>query len=305
MLLLFVKGERGLVANHEGKFYFPDRRSTITEEGLYKCTVTVEKPNYGFVVGELEPTYMPSSTIYINYVNSCKLRSQNFYIKHIGGSIILFITGYNTLFIKYIRKDHQIATLEMSTNRSLYDPAHFPNVSKDMLGTIFRSTPVSITQANYKDIITHYLGYNYTRVIFGKYTCINIVVYDSKYIVLNFRNLLTSLHNEWNSIITVYTRNGFIDVTTLYNVDKDFTNKTLDIKLSDIVKYMRDNHIGIRPYMDPDTPIYDIDIKVLGNVSTIKVINAMYSDPISDEDKEQVDKSWEDFRAIKKIFVKR
>ena len=61
MKLLFVKGDRGLVANMDGKFYFPDRKSNIKEEGLYDCRVTVEKDKYAFVDGEEIKTDLPSS----------------------------------------------------------------------------------------------------------------------------------------------------------------------------------------------------------------------------------------------------
>lgn len=49
MRLLFVKGDKGLVANRDGLFYFPDRNSSIASEGLYNCTVTIDKGNYAFV----------------------------------------------------------------------------------------------------------------------------------------------------------------------------------------------------------------------------------------------------------------
>ena len=49
MRLLFVKGDKGLVANRDGLFYFPDRNSSIVSEGLYNCTVTIDKGNYAFV----------------------------------------------------------------------------------------------------------------------------------------------------------------------------------------------------------------------------------------------------------------
>ena len=32
MRLLFVKGDKGLVANRDGLFYFPDRNSSIASE---------------------------------------------------------------------------------------------------------------------------------------------------------------------------------------------------------------------------------------------------------------------------------
>lgn len=43
MKLLFVKGKRGLAANHNGKFYFPDRNGCIKATGLYDCKITIDK----------------------------------------------------------------------------------------------------------------------------------------------------------------------------------------------------------------------------------------------------------------------
>lgn len=53
LLLLFVKGDRGLFAVEPYKpIYFPDKNSDITEPGLYECEVTVQKEHYTFVKGK-------------------------------------------------------------------------------------------------------------------------------------------------------------------------------------------------------------------------------------------------------------
>ena len=53
LLLLFVKGDRGLFAVAPYKpIYFPDKDSDITEPGLYECEVTLQKEHYAFVKGK-------------------------------------------------------------------------------------------------------------------------------------------------------------------------------------------------------------------------------------------------------------
>ena len=86
MKLLFVNGDRGLVATLHGKFYFPDRKSNIKEEGLYDCNTTVEKDRYAFVNGILEKTYCPSEYTVTNEINKylCEPNSSDIYtIKNI------------------------------------------------------------------------------------------------------------------------------------------------------------------------------------------------------------------------------
>lgn len=53
LLLLFVKGDRGLFAVAPYRpIYFPDKDSDITEPGLYECEVTLQKEHYAFVKGK-------------------------------------------------------------------------------------------------------------------------------------------------------------------------------------------------------------------------------------------------------------
>ena len=60
MKLLFVKGKRGLAANHNGKFYFPDRNGCIKATGLYDCKITIDKDKFAFVDGKLIKTQATS-----------------------------------------------------------------------------------------------------------------------------------------------------------------------------------------------------------------------------------------------------
>lgn len=142
MKLLFVKGDRGLVANMDGKFYFPDRKSNIKEEGLYDCRVTVEKDKYSFVDGEEIKTYLPSSDqiadsfrtrIKMNKYNTINdyITMYDFMILKIGKSFICYERDiYNCNFINLIyydynkyEKKHEILTITSYINpHTVYVP---------------------------------------------------------------------------------------------------------------------------------------------------------------------------------------
>lgn len=306
MLLLFVKGDRGLVANYNGKFYFPDRKSNIKEEGLYECTITIEKPNYCFVKGELESTYIPNEKAISYYIeNVLTRRSEAIYIKYVGESIVLFETTHQTLAIRCFEKDRQPVTITIISNNSsnilaLYDPKRFRNVDIDIIKNYIEPSLVTITQSNYKDVIAHCIGcMGLGR--YNKYIRTNISVYDFKYIVVSNTWMLSSYKDTF---IISYRGDDFVDASGIFDIDRDFTGKTLNIDLSDIIDYMKNNHIGASPYVSADTSVYAEHVCLYGNTYIVKCINAKYLAPISDEDKEQVDKSWEEFRTEKKRIAK-
>lgn len=69
MKLLFVKGKKGLAANHNGKFYFPDRNGCIKATGLYDCKITIDKDKFAFVDGKLIKTQAASIEIICSLLN--------------------------------------------------------------------------------------------------------------------------------------------------------------------------------------------------------------------------------------------
>ena len=98
MKLLFIEGNKGLVANYNGKFCFPDRKSNIKEAGLYECEVTKDKESYSFVKGNKVNTCVPTQ----EFVNNLFVRAyvaedyfnsiEAFHIKEVGTSIVIILT---------------------------------------------------------------------------------------------------------------------------------------------------------------------------------------------------------------------
>ena len=140
MRLLFVKGDKGLVANRDGLFYFPDRNSSIASEGLYNCTVTIDKGNYAFVTGNPVDTKEPSveyvSTMLCRELFETKMfsyeRIDSFKVKKIGCSYIIFVTDAMYTQIKYMDQNNDVKPLMMYSDekrhynmRKLYDASQF------------------------------------------------------------------------------------------------------------------------------------------------------------------------------------
>lgn len=133
--LLFVKGNRGLAANMDGKFYFPDKNSDIKEEGLYDCDITIDKDKYAFVKGTLIETKMETAkhiveaTGYDVYTNA-----EQFCVKKIGVSAILFIKTRFGMSLSYFdNNDNRILFENFEDDRhhyntmKLYYPKKFEN----------------------------------------------------------------------------------------------------------------------------------------------------------------------------------
>ena len=92
MQLLFIKGDRGLVANHNGTFYFPNKTSNIKTEGLYDCSIITNKANYAFVDGHPIKTHLPTVTYLKKLLTENNLSvddESQLHVKHIGQSIFI------------------------------------------------------------------------------------------------------------------------------------------------------------------------------------------------------------------------
>lgn len=133
--LLFVRGDKGLAANKDGKFYFPDRNSCIKEEGLYECNVTIDKDRYAFVKGNLIETKMKSAKRIVETIGyDVYINAKYFCVKKIGASVILFIETkfYTTLY--YFDNNDNFFTFENleddklhHNTMKLYNPLKFEN----------------------------------------------------------------------------------------------------------------------------------------------------------------------------------
>lgn len=133
--LLFVRGDKGLAANKDGKFYFPDRNSGIKEEGLYDCGITIDKDKYAFVKGTLIETKMEPAKHIVEAVGyDVYINAEYFCVKKIGASVILFIeTKFYTSLCYFDSNDNFIMFENFEDDKhhyntmKLYKPLKFEN----------------------------------------------------------------------------------------------------------------------------------------------------------------------------------
>lgn len=133
--LLFVKGDRGLAANVNGRFYFPDKSSNIKEEGLYDCDITIDKDKYAFVKGTLIETKMETAKHIVEAVGyGVYTNAKQFCVKKIGASIILFIKTEFSMSLSYFdSNDNRILFENFEDDKrhyntmKLYNPKKFEN----------------------------------------------------------------------------------------------------------------------------------------------------------------------------------
>ena len=135
MKLLFVKGKRGLAANHNGKFYFPDRNGCIKATGLYDCKITIDKDKFAFVDGKLIKTQATSIETICSLLNldmsSVGLENrETINVFNVNNVDVLFVKNSISTHLIYINDKEQIESItSFSTNskssynlRQLYSP---------------------------------------------------------------------------------------------------------------------------------------------------------------------------------------
>jgi hypothetical protein len=312
MLLLFVKGEKGLTAIKAGKFHFPDRNSNIKEEGLYECEVTVEKEKYAFVKGNLIETYMPSEHIIqekLNLILSDKafMKINAYEVKKIGLSIIGFIasddiikiTYYNengaeckyTSYVDTYRKDHNVSKLYNKmkfVNADGYDVLEkkaIMNAAKVLSGNELLSVATAA-------IIRH-IGHAVEKLNVFK-------LINDKFIIIE-----TEWHHMKTKSIYIYNIDcGIIKLPlSIYFEDEIESESERNIDIGEIKQYMIENHIGSESYNHE--PTYVKNISFMGAELNIECINGrVLLENISEEEKDRVAESFELYESFRKRLGK-
>lgn len=302
MKLLFVKGNKGsLAAIEDGKFYFPDRKSNITQEGVYECHVTVEKDTYAFVDGKLIETHIPSEE-YIHTIIKEELfdsGAYTFQAKNIGASIVVFHVNYNMVEFGYI-DDYDRYIFISSYNyydrrsvntRGLYTVSKFTDSidyesekTKMLDKDILPLTEENIMKAAVSSVCNLY-SWKDTK---------SIIVYDNKFVVIETENKYLGLGKKTYAYIQEY---GMVDISTL-NIN-NFNNKTATIHLNDVETWMINNHV-LNISLGSDV-LFTKTISFMGNNIDVLCINGgNIMEDISDEDKKRVERSFEELEAFRK-----
>lgn len=316
--LLFVNGNRGLTANLNGRFIFPDRKSSIKEEGLYNCTITVDKDKYAFVTGTPIKTSRPSDRniknlicqeVFDEWSNKSDTHSKH-YIKQIGDSTIIFLkTNHDVILFYFDEKGVRKHLLSYNFNDNhdrnvarLYNINNFEDTFENYAE--IRDKRLRSVICNWaKPIKDNTLMKVATAAVIncaGHYSYrkpVNITLYDDKIIIVE-----TAYCDIKNKHVFIF--NG--DVIEL-NYDADiFVNenascKTVDI--NDVIKFAADNHLGTRLLGDQET--YGKSIVFMGNTVTVTCLNGrLYLDAITDESKEKVAESFRNLESFRKRIGK-
>ena len=290
MRLLFVKGDKGLVANRDGLFYFPDRNSSIVSEGLYNCTVTMDKGNYAFVTGNLVDTKEPSveyvSTMLCRELFETKMfsyeRIDSFKVKKIGCSYIIFVTDAMYTQIKYMDQNNDVKPLMMYSDerrhynmRKLYDASQFPDADDyDSLKSSALQHAAKALDAEMQKKVAIMIETEY----YGSFNYESIYVYNEEYGVVKIRYTQEMLGNLKQLPSTA------IDVTAVGD-------------------YLLENHLGRAM---GEEPTYVKEVIFMGN--TIKVIclnGALLLDDINKEDQKKAAASFAELEAYRKKVSKK
>lgn len=321
MLLLFVKGDRGLMANGGSRFYFPDRNSNITKEGLYDCKVTVDKETYAFVIGSPVKTQMPSveyisgeieNTLFngISYV--C---SNRFSIKRIGSSKIIFIKENDYVSLKYVDASGNLHTiLSYNDERKYFSLSKLYNISSfsdiDGLDDLKKAALDNVGTELEGGMLNKVAAMALIKTIKSNDSMAaleptEITLINKRFVIVEFIIYGMKRHRAY-----VYDKEeGLLNIRVDIADYLDEISSTVHVDIDDIKRYVVDNRLGVNGSDEEPTYINHIDF--MGNSIDVICLNGnMFLDDISDEDKEKAAKSFEELsnyakRVSKKIGVSR
>lgn len=226
MKLLFVKGKKGLAANHNGKFYFPDRNGCIKATGLYDCKITIDKDKFAFVDGKLIKTQAASIEIICSLLNldmsSVGLENrETINVFNVDNVDVLFVKNSIATHLMYINDKEQIESItSFSTNsKSSYNVRQLYSPGENMKRIISNMDIKNYLVKNGAEALSDLMLLKAETIVKskqGKYHhIIDMSLVDSKFIVV---------HTEyWDVNLTrIYAydkkQNSLIDVLWFYHL---------------------------------------------------------------------------------------
>ena len=318
MKLLFVKEKKGLAANHNGKFYFPDRNGCIKATGLYDCKITIDKDKFAFVDGKPIKTQAASIEIICSLLNldmsSVGLENrETINVFNVNNVDVLFVKNSIATHLMYINDKEQIESItSFSTNskssynvRQLYSPGE--NIKRIISNIDIKNYLVKNGAETLSDLMLLKAATT-VKSKQGKYHhIIDMSLVDSKFIVV---------HTEyWDVNLTrIYAydkkQNSLIDVDgEIFDAVADKKNcKKISIK--NIDEFCIKNHIAMHYMRDEQEdselkPVFENKIRFMNTNIVVKCLdaNALFVD-IREEDKAVITKSFDELEAYKKKIGK-
>ena len=302
MKLLFVKGTKGLAANHDRKFYFPDRNSHITE-GVYECTVTNDKETYSFVkcrpVETVKPTIeqlanLVTSTDGDNYIN----------VYQIGTSFIIFRDLERDIRIEYMTPSGKVELITEIINRIQYRSMYTLYATEKLTKVISDNDVEKHIIFKNASVLTENMILQMAiaaKSRHGRYYDIKkVTLIDEKFLAVD------SSFYTYNDVSLYYYNAATNEVIEMPH---DFINElkdkdARDISLDKINDFCLEHHIAMQ-YVDYNTKdtdhVLDITTTFMGETIHVKCLNGhiLYKD-FTQEDIDTVETSFKELKAYRK-----
>lgn len=302
MKLLFVQGTKGLAANHNRKFYFPDRNSHITE-GVYECTVTNDKETYAFVKCKPVKTVKPTVEQLANLITDTD-GDDYINVYQIGTSFIIFRDLERDIRIEYMTPSGKVELITEIVNRiqyrsmyALYATEKFTKVisDKDVEKHIIFNKAATLTE----DMILQMAIAAKSR--HGRYCDIKkVTLIDDKYLAVD------SSFYTYNDVSLYYYNADTDEIIEMPHnfMDELKDKKARDISLDKINDFCLEHHIAMRyvDYNAKDTDhVLDITTTFMGETIHVKCLNGHipYKD-FTQEEIDTVETSFKELEAYRK-----
>lgn len=292
MILLFIKGQRGLMAQSDGKMYFPDRKSDIKSEGVYECEISIDKETYAFVSGEKIQIENDLGKI-LNVVSPeilYQLANRYCHLEKIGDSSIIFVI--NHWLFKMICVDTNGNTIEICTETGCPGSKFIYRTDPDKIK--YNESEFTIQFIKYQSEIVDVdkqlrVAIGLYRTYYRFYTDNRLDIYDDKF--FKFRDSDSIRYMVCDRLFETYEK----------DLIKSYTTKRT-ISFDNIVDYMIEHKIG---FGDSKSNICKYHISVFGTAYEFKFLNAANAiRGYSEKDLAEVEESWRELEALRKRIRK-
>ena len=310
MILLFVKGNKGLAANYNGKFYFPSRDSDI-KEGLYECEIALDKGKYAFVTGVPVATQMPTTEVLTSIVADSDGKLNKVFkldVRKIGKSLVLYIQRNRHMFdLGYVNESGKLEKFDFYTWNErrpsavcdLYNPA-FSEAEMCMDNETIQLQIISQIACEMDDALAlEVVAVAKNRQ--GLYSNISsIKVIQNKYVVVT-----TEIFSYCTSIAYIYNA----DAKDVVEIDESITNELMkaedikEIDLKQLDEFFIKNHLALHCLKMPSDEgvVFEVKAKFMGDAISIKCLDAnILLRNIDESAKKEVKNSFKDFELFRK-----
>lgn len=316
MNLLFIEGEKGLVAQDAGKFYFPDRKSSIKVPGMYDCTVSIDKGKYAFVVGEKVETPLITEESYVNLVKRSLERDDSDYIHFdsisciaVGNDVLIKRKNPFRIYLDVLQADGScksgISYISDYRTSSIYSALQEKQVDIQCLLKFIDGVSIIPTEKRLEVLSMAVSSYiSDLKYLIDNWAEFSIRILEDRFIDISYKKYGDVRHD-----VSILINGKLKELPDSFS--KSILNRevTFSTSWNELSKMLYGKHFGFPRHGEKNDTLVINTITCFGQTITLKLLNALNCKNwnerfINESERRHVCSSFDEFESFKKAVAK-